>query len=236
MASQSTFAIENCTFTQIEIDRLYEKCPAHATISAQVLEVNGQFVAEIRVVTEVDFFHARSRCPSFILAKRHCLGSIYAQLRHWRKLRFRSERQRKMLERLKPITHGLPRILIVDDDPIASRLAAAAFRKASCEVITVSSGSDAMAEIARGGYDLVLLDWFLGDMEGEELLRRANSGGMLPVVIWSGQMSAVRQIASSRQFRILERWDKVSPPDQLMRKTKKIVEDLDLQMNRARSI
>ena len=70
-------------------------------------------------------------------------------------------------------------VLIVDDDFMVAKVHAG-FVSAleGFEVVgTASSGAEALAEIARLQPDLVLLDVYLPDMTGLEVLRRLRAGG-----------------------------------------------------------
>lgn len=215
------------SFSSIEMEQLLEQCPANSSVTAQITEINGQYLAEISIRFQSGAFSARSRCPSLYLAKRHCMASIDEQIRQWRATRF--------LDNSPPIAKSPPKILIIDDDPITARVAASIFRQVECHVKIVNSAEDAIAEINRGRYDLILLDWFLGEMNGGDVLAKAHAnfqgkvGATLPVVIWSGQISSVKEISFQDHFRILERWDKIISPEQMIKRTTSIVRDLDLR-------
>lgn len=214
-------------FSSFEIDRILEHCPTNSSVKAQISEINGQYVAEIQIHFQSGVFFARSRCPSLYLAKRHCLANIDEQIKHWRATRF--------LEKNLPLSRSLPKILIIDDDAITARVAASIFRQVDCKVKIVNSADAAVAEITNGNYDLILLDWFLGEMNGGEVLASANkqfdplkiAEPALSVVIWSGQISSVKESDFGDRFRILDKWDKIISPEQMIKRTTSIVRDLD---------
>jgi response regulator of citrate/malate metabolism len=88
-------------------------------------------------------------------------------------------------------------VLIVDDDFMVAKVHAG-FVSAleGFEVVgTASSGTQALAEIARLRPDLVLLDVYLPDMTGLEVLRRLRAGGSPVDVI---VISAARDVDSIR--------------------------------------
>ena len=88
-------------------------------------------------------------------------------------------------------------VLIVDDDFMVAKVHAG-FVSAleGFEVMgTASSGAQALAEIARLRPDLVLLDVYLPDMTGLEVLRRLRAGGSPVDVI---VISAARDVDSIR--------------------------------------
>ena len=85
------------------------------------------------------------------------------------------------------------RILIVDDEPIVCRTAAAALERAGHAVEAVPGGREAIQLLSAfpGRFSLVLLDLSMPGLDGErtlEAIRRADS--KLPVVICSGYSDA----------------------------------------------
>jgi CheY-like chemotaxis protein len=78
-------------------------------------------------------------------------------------------------------------ILVVDDEPINAKVIVkyfAAFGYANCSI--AESGQQALDAIAQSMPDLVLLDVFLGDLNGIEVLKQVRSlpgGKRLPVII-----------------------------------------------------
>ena len=91
------------------------------------------------------------------------------------------------------------RILVVDDDPDARLLARWALeREEGWSVVTADDGSQAEEALRQTSPDLVLLDYFLGDDDGLELLRRWRTGGFLdgvPVLLLSGKGAALAESA-----------------------------------------
>jgi adenylate cyclase len=83
------------------------------------------------------------------------------------------------------VTHD-PRILVVDDTPANVRLLEAVLRPRGYEMLTASSGPEALAAVARDRPDLVLLDIVMPGMDGYEVCRRLRAtpaGAVLPVVM-----------------------------------------------------
>ena len=77
------------------------------------------------------------------------------------------------------------RLLIADDDPLVTdQLAHFAEKLGATEVRVVHSGSEALAALRKGGYDLLITDVHMPGLSGPELL--AALGSALPVIIVSG--------------------------------------------------
>jgi CheY-like chemotaxis protein len=69
------------------------------------------------------------------------------------------------------------RILVVDDEPMALELSKRTLAEAGFVITTVSSGSEAirLLEQQPAGFDLVLLDFNLPEMDGEETFTRLRA-------------------------------------------------------------
>lgn len=63
------------------------------------------------------------------------------------------------------------RVLVVDDLAINRVLTMSLLRTAGIEAGAAASGASALAALAEGSYHAVLVDFFLGDMTGDELAR-----------------------------------------------------------------
>ncbi|MCU7906571.1 MAG: response regulator [Candidatus Thiodiazotropha sp. (ex Epidulcina cf. delphinae)] len=88
---------------------------------------------------------------------------------------------------------GLPdesyRVLVVDDDELYLSLQMEILREMPCQVTAADSGSKALRLIEQGGYDLVLLDKRLPDLDGDEVclrIRRDLNNHLLPIIMVTG--------------------------------------------------
>jgi len=66
-------------------------------------------------------------------------------------------------------------VLIVDDHPINRRLPEVILRDAGWLTDEAENGEQALAKLARGGFDVVLLDISMPGMSGEEVCRRIRA-------------------------------------------------------------
>jgi len=80
---------------------------------------------------------------------------------------------------------GAPRVLVVDDDWICREVARELLAGAGAQVALASSGLEALAQVDREAFDLVLLDLQMPGMGGVETARRLREqphGQHVPIV------------------------------------------------------
>src|SRR5262249_2758293 len=70
---------------------------------------------------------------------------------------------------------GTARVLIADDDDATRELIAATLRASGYEVVTASDGQEAAELVARGGFDVVLLDAVMPRTSGVDACRTIKS-------------------------------------------------------------
>lgn len=81
------------------------------------------------------------------------------------------------------------RILVVDDDPILREFASVYLATPSAAIETACDGNEARARLREGGYDLLLLDIEMPQLDGLSLLEEIRSDAMLsdlPVIMLTG--------------------------------------------------
>ncbi len=97
-----------------------------------------------------------------------------------------------------PAARG-PTTLIVDDDPHIRTSLRELLEHEGHAIMEAGDGKTALAAIARGGIDLVLLDLILPRVTGDDVLRQMVADGRdIPVVIISGSESIRRAVATAR--------------------------------------
>ena len=118
------------------------------------------------------------------------------------------------------------RILVVDDQEDIREMARLVLADAGFEVVTASSGEDAL-RLARGtAIDLVLLDINMPGLDGWstlKLLRADDATEDLPVAMFSVK-SEVRDKMTSLQDGAVDFIAKPFPVDELVRRVSRIVE------------
>src|SRR5207248_9301896 len=92
-----------------------------------------------------------------------------------------------LAEKEKLAPESLPRLLLVDDDPMIRKVLQRSLA-ASFQVTALASAEEAIAEVRARPYDVVLSDVHLQGMSGVEFLRRLREQDLdLPVLLMSGE-------------------------------------------------
>jgi len=83
-----------------------------------------------------------------------------------------------------------PRVLVVDDSATVRRLVSLALDRLGCEVVTASSGLEALGAMSHAAPDLVLLDVGLPNLDGHQICRaikRNERTRDVPVIMLTGR-------------------------------------------------
>ncbi|HUS25525.1 MAG TPA: response regulator [Candidatus Binatia bacterium] len=90
----------------------------------------------------------------------------------------------KALDRVLHFTAGhVRRVLLVEDDAVARADVKRLLASEDVAVVETRSGAEGLEHLAAGGFDCVILDLQLPDMNGVEFLDRAARNGPLPPVV-----------------------------------------------------
>ena len=93
-----------------------------------------------------------------------------------------------------------PRVLVIDDDAALLRIIRLWLSTAGLDVTTAEGGMSALDTLDRDGFDVVVLDLQMPDMDGRSFYREMNSRGYsLPVIILSayGAEQARRELGAA---------------------------------------
>ena len=91
--------------------------------------------------------------------------------------------------------HGMPRILLAEDDELVAETVADALRLAKYEVEIVENGLEAEACLKNSLYDIAILDRGLPEKDGLEVLENYRaSGGTMPILILTGKSTIENRV------------------------------------------
>ena len=91
-------------------------------------------------------------------------------------------RQRELVEQAGPLLKGI-RVLVVDDNEVSREILAEMLRFFQLDVDTAPNGPAALAALqaaADNPYDLVLMDWRMPGMNGDEATQRIHRDAAIP--------------------------------------------------------
>ncbi|MCS6862500.1 MAG: response regulator transcription factor [Abditibacteriales bacterium] len=87
------------------------------------------------------------------------------------------------------------KVLVIEDDEGTCELLRAALTEADYEVLLAHDGEEGLAALRRESPDLVLLDWILPKMSGEEVCRRAREFTRVPILMLTARSAEADRIA-----------------------------------------
>lgn len=96
----------------------------------------------------------------------------------------------------------MKKVLIIEDDSFLQGLESGKLKKEGYEVITASTGEEAMKKLIEPNIDLVLLDLILPGIDGFEILQKIRSTESLkniPVIVFSN-LSEEKDIKKSKEL------------------------------------
>jgi len=82
------------------------------------------------------------------------------------------------------------RIMVVDDDPVISRIVSANLRQHGFGAITVGDGPSALKAMTEQNPDMVILDVMMPGMNGDEVCRRIREFSEVPIIMLSAKCDA----------------------------------------------
>lgn len=77
------------------------------------------------------------------------------------------------------MTSEVKKILLVEDDKFLRELYVEVLRDEGFKVTEATDGKEALGQMEKGGYDLVILDIMLPKIDGLDILKKLNAEGKL---------------------------------------------------------
>lgn len=112
------------------------------------------------------------------------------------------------------------RILIVDDEPQIGRIFGLKLKLAGYDVVSTTSGAEAIELIRADRFDVVLLDLLMPGVSGKEVLEKVRTFSQVPIIIFSARQD-VSDIA--KKIGADDSISKPLNPDQLVEKIKAVL-------------
>src|SRR5215213_4436216 len=99
---------------------------------------------------------------------------------------------------LRSIMTHIPIILVIEDDPYISKLIGVLLEEASYQALVASSAAEGLTLIEQRNPDLVILDWMLPDLPGDQVCRKIKERAaktFLPVLMLTARGELADRIA-----------------------------------------
>lgn len=90
---------------------------------------------------------------------------------------------------------GRARILIADDEPSIREVLALYLGRAEFDVVEVGDGPRALGVLLAGAADLALIDVMLPGMDGFEVVRRARTQSLIPMLFLTAKADELHRVA-----------------------------------------
>src|SRR3954465_448330 len=84
-----------------------------------------------------------------------------------------------------------PRILVVDDEQPVQQLLDRTLRSEGYDVVPALDGEQALDEISKQAFDLVMLDVMLPKLDGFEVCRRVRAQSSVPIIMLTAKAEEV---------------------------------------------
>lgn len=88
----------------------------------------------------------------------------------------------------------MTRILMVEDDDNLRRALALTLQARAYQVTAVASGRAALDEMDRHGFDVVILDLGLPDLDGVDVIRGIRASGDVPIIVLSARRDEIDKV------------------------------------------
>ena len=116
------------------------------------------------------------------------------------------------------------RVLIVDDEPKILKIFGLKLKLTGFEVVTTTSGIDAIELVRSQKFDVILLDMLMPDISGMDVLREIRSFSQIPIIMFTARDNIFEMAKQSGANGYIP---KPVNPDDLIKKIKAVLDEND---------
>ena len=131
-----------------------------------------------------------------------------------------------------PISYHTPKILVVDDELRMCDSLEVLLSGEGYEVHTGNSGKEAIEHLSKNGFDLVLLDIVMPEMDGHEVVRYVNSQDLDSLVIFMTGHASVDSAIEALRGGAYDYLRKPFEPEELLRTVRSALDEQRLKSER----
>jgi DNA-binding response OmpR family regulator len=116
------------------------------------------------------------------------------------------------------------RVLIVDDQPQIGRVFGLKLRYAGYDVVTTTSGAEAIELVRKQNFDVMLLDVLMPDLSGMDVLVEVRTFSQIPIILFTGRADIFE---TAKSFGANDYVSKPLNPDYLVKKIEAVLAESD---------
>lgn len=143
---------------------IQEYCPYDSYIEVRIIALTKLFLVELDVRYTYERFYGLGEDTTLESTLEAAEKSLYEQIKKWREIRFKSVSFNDSID-----------VLVVDDDPLSTKLIEACLSEQGCDVVTVASGEEALFSLKNKSYSFVVMDWNMRPLNGRKTLKLIDS-------------------------------------------------------------
>lgn len=153
-------------------------CPDQSKIRTSFNWNFEQWTVATQVAHNLKSFSAEAIKMNPFDALKEAIEKIKSEIREWRKIRYGRDasyiRDLKVVKDYNSQPDQKLKVLLIDDDPITVKLIESCFRQQGCDTMIATNGTDAVRMFENMNYDLIVLDWVMPDLNGEEVIKQGE--------------------------------------------------------------
>jgi len=230
-------------YLSTQMNAVLDEAPADSIAQIDISKASEKYSANVKIYSTERIFEASSTAAQPYACLQGVLIQLRGQIREWRLDRFLGseyentpltmadnpyavdDQTAELLQMVEQHRKVFPkkklRVLLVDDDSISITPLKMSFRNLGCEVKVVDDGYQAITEILKEPFDLMVLDWTMPGLNGGDTIRVAQKniyldselkrlweGRPLPVVTYSGRPREKMDLPKCQNFRFIDHWQK----------------------------
>jgi DNA-binding response OmpR family regulator len=116
------------------------------------------------------------------------------------------------------------RVLIVDDQPQIGRVFGLKLKYAGYDVVTTTSGAEAIELVRKQSFDVMLLDVLMPDLSGMDVLVEVRTFSQIPIILFTGRVDIFE---TAKSFGANDYVSKPLDPDYLVEKIEAVLAESD---------
>lgn len=160
---ESDEQLEN--YVKFAMYNIIDYCPYDSFVKVRILALSQRFLVELNVKSSQERFCGLGEEDTVEDALDAAEQSLYVQVKQWRKTRFNeSSTSNKKLS-----------VLVVDDDPLSTKLMETCLIQQGCDVFTATSGGEAIFSLKSRKFNFLIMDWNMRPLNGRQTLKIMDS-------------------------------------------------------------